>query len=153
MWVPFGTHILRLYAGVVPEQNVGTIHESNPEHLLVFKAQRRDDPHVKSETPPSFLRLHAGTIQKSYLKHLMLFKAPCRDDSRVQSGTPPCSKAPRGDNPWVQSRTLPYISGPIRGLKINCIGRGKHSTHNIQHTKWRTLWLIDWPDGWVSENH
>ena len=28
------------------EQNAGTIHKSNPEHLLVFKAPRGDNPPV-----------------------------------------------------------------------------------------------------------
>ena len=32
----------------------GTILESNPEHLLVFKAPRRDNPRVQSGTPPCF---------------------------------------------------------------------------------------------------
>ena len=31
-----------------PEQNAGTIHESNPEHLLVLKAPCGDDPRVQS---------------------------------------------------------------------------------------------------------
>ena len=34
--------------------HTGTIHESYPEHLLVFKAPRGDNPRVQSGTPPSF---------------------------------------------------------------------------------------------------
>ena len=39
------------------EQNAETIHESNPEKLLV-------------------LRLHPGTIHESNPEHLLVFKAP-----------------------------------------------------------------------------
>ena len=42
-----------LYAGD-PEQNAGTIHESNLEHLLVFKAPPGDNPRVQSGTTPCF---------------------------------------------------------------------------------------------------
>ena len=31
-----------------PEQNAGTIHKSNPENLLVFKAPFGDNPQVQS---------------------------------------------------------------------------------------------------------
>ena len=36
--------VFKALRGADPEQNAGTIHESNPEHLLVFKAPRGDDP-------------------------------------------------------------------------------------------------------------
>ena len=52
------------------EQNVGSMHQSNTEHLLV-------------------LRLHAGKVHESNLEHLLIFKAPCGDDPRLQSGSPP----------------------------------------------------------------
>ena len=53
-----------------PRLHAGTIHKSNPEHLLVFKAPRRDDSQVQSGT-------HS------------CFEASRGDDPRVQSGTPP----------------------------------------------------------------
>ena len=58
-----------------------------------------------------------------------------------------------GRGKWALG-TYHVISGPMRGLKINFIVRGHHSTFNIQHSKWRTLRLYDWPcpEGWVSEN-
>ena len=52
--------------------HVGTIHESNPEHLLIFKAPRRDD-----------LEQNAGKIHESNPEHLLVFKAPHKDDPRV----------------------------------------------------------------------
>ena len=54
-----------------PERNAGTVHKSNPEQVLVFKAPR-------------------GTIQKSNPEHLLVIKATRGDNPRVQSGTPPC---------------------------------------------------------------
>ena len=32
------------------------------------------------------------------------------------------------------------ISGPMRGLKINCIGRGQHSTFNTQRDRHRNYY-------------
>ena len=43
-----------------PEQNAGTIHVFNPEHLFVFEAPRRDNPEQ-----------NAGTIQPSTRAHLL----------------------------------------------------------------------------------
>ena len=62
-----------------PEQNAVTIHESNPEHLIIFKALCGDTPEQ-----------NAGKIHESNLEHLLVFKAPCKDDPGVQAGTPPC---------------------------------------------------------------
>ena len=64
----FGTdlehlHVLKALCGDNPEQNVRTIHTSNPEHLPVFKAPRGDDP----EQNP-------GTIHASNPEHLIVFK-------------------------------------------------------------------------------
>ena len=63
--------VFKALRGADPEQNTGTIHESNLEHLLV-------------------LRLLAGTISGSNPEHLLVFKAPRGDNPRVQSGTPLC---------------------------------------------------------------
>ena len=46
--------VFKARRGADPEQNVGTIHKSNPEHLLIFKAPRGDDPQVQSGKPPCF---------------------------------------------------------------------------------------------------
>ena len=80
IWVQFGTP--PRFQGSMqgdPEQNAGKIRESNPEHLLVFKALRGDDQEQ-----------NAGMIHKSNPRHLLVFKAPRGDDPPVQSGTPPC---------------------------------------------------------------
>ena len=70
--------LLRLHAG--------KMHESNPEHQLVFKSSRMSLIRKTS----LFLRLHAGTIHESKPEHLFVLKAPCLDDPCVQSGTTPC---------------------------------------------------------------
>ena len=44
--IPEHLLVLRLHAG--------TIHKSNPEQLLVVKAQRKDNPWVQSRTTPCF---------------------------------------------------------------------------------------------------
>ena len=66
------------------EQNAGTIHESNPEHLHTGTIHESNLEHLLV-----FLRLHAGTINKSNPEKLLVFKAPCGGDPRVQYGTPP----------------------------------------------------------------
>ena len=48
------TPILRALLGANPEQDAGTIQESNSEHPIVFKAPRGDNQQVQSETPPCF---------------------------------------------------------------------------------------------------
>ena len=53
--------VFRTLRGADPEHNVGLIHGSNPDHLLVFKTPCGDNARVQSGTPP-FLRLHVGTI-------------------------------------------------------------------------------------------
>ena len=58
-----------------PKQNAGTIHASNPEHLPVFKAPRRDN-----------LERNGGTIHATNPEHLLLFKALCRDDPEQNAG-------------------------------------------------------------------
>ena len=49
--------------------HAGTINESNPEQLLVFKAPR------------------VGTIDKSNPEQLLVFKAPHGDNQRIHSRT------------------------------------------------------------------
>ena len=79
-----------------PEQNAGTINDSNPEHLL-------------------FLRNDAGTINESNLEHLPRFKGSMWCDPEENEGTIHESnpenllafKAPRGNDPRVQSVTTP----------------------------------------------
>ena len=62
-----------------PEQNAGTIHESNPEDLHVFKAPSGDNP-----------KQNAGTIHASNPEHLLFFKATCGDDPEENSGNWSC---------------------------------------------------------------
>ena len=97
----FGTHsvvkILALQFEFVDTRNTssflglhaGTIHESNLEHLLVFKAPCGTINECNRNTS-LFLRLHAGMIHESNPEHLLIFKAPRGDDQGVQSRTPPC---------------------------------------------------------------
>ena len=54
------------------EQNLGTIHASNPEHLPFLNAPRGDH-----------LEQNAGTIHTSNPEHLLVFKAPHRVDPCV----------------------------------------------------------------------
>ena len=49
-----------LYAGTIRNRTQVTIHASNPEHLLFFKAPRGDDPEQ-----------NAGTILVSNREHLL----------------------------------------------------------------------------------
>ena len=58
------------------DQNAGTIHMSNPEHLLVFKAPCGDNP---KET--------TGKIFGSNPEQVLVFKAPHGDNSEQNAGT------------------------------------------------------------------
>ena len=58
-----------------PKQNLGTIHASNPEHILLFKALRGVNPEQ-----------NAGTIHASNQEHLLVFKAPREDDPEQNAG-------------------------------------------------------------------
>ena len=63
-----------------PEQNPGTIHESNPENLLVLRLHA-GTIHESNRENLHFLRLHAGTIHESNLEDLPLFKSQRGDDT------------------------------------------------------------------------
>ena len=66
---------LRHYAGPIQNRMWGQSTSPIPEHILVLKAPRGDDPQVQS-----------GTLS-------LFFQTPCRDDPRVKSGTMPLFKA------------------------------------------------------------
>ena len=85
-----------------------TIHASNPENLLVFKALCGANQEQ-----------NAGTIQVSNPEHLLVLKAP--------SGANP------GAGPMRGLETDNVISGPMRGFKTKPMGKGQHTTYNI-HT-------------------
>ena len=57
-------HVFKPVYGDDPEQNAGTIHASNPEHLPVCKAPHEEDPEKNAET-----------IHTSNTEHLLVFKA------------------------------------------------------------------------------
>ena len=106
IWVRFRTPFRTLCRND-PEQNAGTIHPSNPEHLPVLKAPRGDDPEQNTSlilriyagpilnrtrgqsTRPIrntslLLRLFAGPIRNRMrgrsMRQILVFKAPCGDD-------------------------------------------------------------------------
>ena len=68
--------VLKGLSSVDLEQNLGTIHESIPEHILLFKASLGEDPPVQSRTTPCF---KAPRGNDPWVKHL-----PCVDNLRAQ---------------------------------------------------------------------
>ena len=105
-----------------PEQNARTIHKSNPEHLLVFKAPRGADPQVQSGTPFLF-RLHAGTNHESNPEPLIVFKAPPRGQS-----TSPIQNT---------SLFLRLHGGTIKESNLNCEILGSYLQQHHQHHVFR----------------
>ena len=75
----------------------------DPERLFVFKALRRSDP-----------ALDTGTIHNSNPEHLDLFYGSTQGQSTSQGGGL-TNESPGTDN---------VISGSMRGLTINYMGRG-----------------------------
>ena len=101
---------LRLYAGPIRNRTRGRststirdtslflriqarpIHESIPEHLLVYKAPCRENARVQSRKPPCFKGSMRGQsagpqIHASNPEHLPVFKAPLGADPEENAGT------------------------------------------------------------------
>ena len=122
--------ILRFHARTINESNQEnflafkaprrTINESNPEQLLNFKAPHGDDPQTMSPiwNTSSFLGLHARTNMNR---------------RKIQS-TLPIGNTFLGWRKGVGGgrglKTDHVNSGPMRGLRINCI-----RWDNIQHSR------------------
>ena len=119
---------VRHHAGTLHKSNLeqilvfkaphGTIHESNREHLLVFKAQCGDNPWVQSWTLPCLKGTTWGRYTSPIQNNSLLLRLHVGTIHEYNLDNLLVFKAPGADNPRVQSGTPPCFLGSMWGQSI-----------------------------------